>query len=108
MEICKGKRAERIIKEMYSEMKETAKKIDMLLEDLDNTFSKIETTEIRNDLDYLYKKLESLKDEIESYCIGDCSLCPEKCDVMCDIDCYECIRFFKCIEEKKVSRMIFD
>jgi hypothetical protein len=108
MEMCKGKRAERIIKEMYSEMKEIAKRIDMLLEDFDNTFSKTDFAEVRNDLNYLYKKLESLKTHIDSYCIEDCSLCPENCEILCDVDCYECVRFFKCLQEKKVSRMVFD
>jgi ElaB/YqjD/DUF883 family membrane-anchored ribosome-binding protein len=108
MEMCKGKRAERIIKEMYSEMKEIAKKIDRLLEDLNNTFSKTDFAEVRNDLDYLYKKLESLKTRIDSYCIEDCSLCIANCEIVCDVDCYECVRFFKCLQEKKVSRMVFD
>jgi mevalonate kinase len=108
MELCKGKRAEKIIKEMYSEMKEIAKRIDRLLEDLNNIFSKTDFAEVRNDLDYLYKKLESLKDGINSYCIEDCSICPEKCDLLCNTDCHECPRFFKCISEKKISRMVFD
>jgi len=108
MEMCKGKRAERIIKEVNMYLEYIAKKIDRLLEDIDNTFSKVDFTEVRNDLNYLYKQLESLKDEINSYCIGDCSLCPENCDILCNTDCYECPRFFKCISEKKVSKMIFD
>jgi hypothetical protein len=106
--MCKGKRAERIIKEMYEEMKHITKKIDRLLEDLSNTFSKVDFAEVRNDLNYLYNQLESLRDVINGYCIGDCSLCPEKCDILCDVDCYECVRFFKCLQEKKVSRMVFD
>jgi ElaB/YqjD/DUF883 family membrane-anchored ribosome-binding protein len=108
MEMCKGKRAERIIKEMYEEMKHITKKIDRLLEDLNNTFSKTDFAEVRNDLNYLYDQLERLKDDINSYCIEDCSLCPEKCDILCNTDCYECPRFFKCISEKRVSKMIFD
>jgi hypothetical protein len=108
MEMCKGERAEKILKEMQEEMKYISKKIDMLLEDLDNTFSKTDCDEVRNDLNYLYKKLESLKDYIDSYCIEDCSLCIANCEILCDVDCYECVRFFKCLQEKKVNRMVFD
>ena len=106
-EMCKGKRAEGIIKEMLEELEYIRKRLSILQEDIDNCISKTTDDEIRKSLSYIYSELDTLYSEIGKYCVGDCSLCTKNCEIMCNVDCYQCVRFYKCISEKKVSRMVF-
>jgi hypothetical protein len=108
MELDKGIRAERIIKTLLEELERLRKKISEIEDDLDNAICKIDNEEVKKDLDYVYMELEDLYSELKDFCIEDCSLCIKSCDIMCDVDCYECVRFYKCLQEKKVSRMVFD
>jgi hypothetical protein len=102
------RRTERIVKDMYSELDYLSKRIDRLLEDLNNTFSIVDSIEVKDVLNYIYKQLEFIKDRIDSYCVEDCSICPKDCYIECSRDCYDCVRFWKCITSKKVARLVFD
>jgi len=100
-------RSRGIISMLMKELEHIRKKISEIEDDLDNAIAKVEDSEVKKDLDHVYMELEDLISEIKDFCIGDCSLCIKSCDVMCNVDCYECVRFYKCLREKKV-RMVFD
>jgi hypothetical protein len=95
-------RSRGIISMLLKELEHIRKKISEIEDDLDNATSKVEDSEVRKDLDYVYMELEDLISEIKDFCIGDCSLCTKNCDIDCDVDCTECVRFFKCLQEKKL------
>ena len=101
-------RAEKIIKMLLEELERLRKKVSEVMDDVDNCIAKSGEDEIRKDLNYIFVVLGDLYTEIKDFCIGDCSLCTKNCEIMCNVDCYECVRFFKCLQEKKVSRMVFD
>lgn len=107
-EMCKGKRAEGIIKEMLEELEYLKGRVSKIEDDLDNIIAKVDDSELKKDLSYIYMQLEDLITELKDYCVGDCSICTKNCDIMCNVDCYQCVRFHKCLQEKKVSRMVFD
>ena len=100
-------RGREIIKQVLQELNYVCKKVSEIMDDLDNAIAKTLDNETRKDLNYVYSSLEMLHNELKDYCIGDCSLCNKNCEIMCDVDCHECVRFFKCLQEKKVSRMVF-
>jgi len=102
MEIDKGVRAEKIIKALLEELEHIRRKVSILQDDIDNCISKT-TDEIRKNLSYVYSELDTIRNELKDFCIGDCSLCPRNCTVSCDVDCSDCVRFWKCLSEKKVS-----
>ena len=106
-EFCRGKVAGEIIKDMLEELEHIRKKIGMLQDFVDSCIAKAEG-ELKKDLECIWMDLEALYAELKDYCIGDCSLCSKNCDIECNVDCYKCVRFFKCLKEKKVSRMVFD
>jgi hypothetical protein len=106
-EICRGKIAKEIIKDMLEELEYIQKRLSTLQDDIDNCISKTTDDEIRKNLSYIYSELDSLRAELKNYCVGDCSLCSKNCEILCNVDCNQCVRFFKCLQEKKVSRMVF-
>jgi hypothetical protein len=101
-------RAKGIVGEFLEELEYLKQKISGIEDDLDNAIAKTTDEEIKKDLSYVYTQLEDLVSELKDYCPGDCLLCTKNCDIECSVDCYMCVRFFKCISEKKVSRMVFD
>ena len=107
-EICRGKVVERVVMDILEELEYIQKRLSALQDDIDNAIAKTTEDEIRKSLSYVYSELDSLCAELKNYCIGDCSICPKNCNIMCNTDCYRCVRFYKCISEKKVSRMVFD
>jgi len=100
-------RGKEIIKRMLEELEYVRKKISEIEDDIDNIIYKEQDEELRKDLNYVYMELEYLIAEIEDYCIRDCSLCPKDCDIECTVDCSDCVRFWKCLQERKVSRLDF-
>ena len=106
-EFCRGQIAKEIIKDMLEELEYICKKISEVMDDVDNVIAKAIDEEVKKDLNYVYMELETLHSELKNYCVGDCSLCTKNCEILCSVDCNQCVRFFKCLQEKKVSRMIF-
>jgi hypothetical protein len=90
------------IKNMFNsvleELNDIYKKINLLLDDIDNVIYKETDTEIKKDLNYIYSELESLADEVKNYCIGDCSICVKNCDIDC-LDCNTCPSLSICISK---------
>jgi len=93
MELCRGKIAKEII--------------DNLLKELDYVREKLLELSDSIDDEKVRELCIELETELRNYCIGDCSLCTKSCEIFCDVECHQCPRFFKCLQEKKVSRMIF-
>jgi len=102
-----SERVKGIIKEMLEELEYLKSRVSKIEDDLDNIIAKVVDSELKKDLSYIYSELDSLCAELENYCVGDCSLCSKNCEILCNVDCYRCVRFYKCLQEKKVSRMVF-
>jgi len=100
-------RAKGIVREVRVFLKDLIKRISTIEDDVYNCIAKTTDEDAKKDLSYVCTQLEDLVAELKDYCIGDCSLCDKDCDIECSVDCYECVRFYKCIQDKKVSRMIF-
>ena len=100
-------RGKEIIKRILEELEYVRKKISEIEDDIDNIIYKEQDEEVKKDLNYVYMEIETLYSELKNYCIGDCSLCTKNCEILCDVECHQCVRFFKCLQEKKVSRMVF-
>jgi len=97
-------RVKGIVREMLEELEYLKSRVVNIIEDLDNIMAK--NNELKKDLSYIYTQLQDLITELENYCVGDCSICTKNCDIMCDVNCYRCVRFYKCLQESSLVKII--
>jgi uncharacterized membrane protein YgaE (UPF0421/DUF939 family) len=100
----------KMFKDMLEEVYHIHAKLESILDDLDNIIYKVvnsiiedsEKQEIKKDLSHVYMELETLANEIKSYCIGNCYFCNKTCNIECS-DCNSCPHLSVCIDQGKIE-----